>query len=48
MKLTKQSVEEFIAIYKEEFGTDITYTEAEEMGNELITFYQLIIPKNTS
>lgn len=47
MKLSEQSVREFIEIYKAEFGKELNYETAEEMGSELLSFYQLIIPHNS-
>lgn len=47
MKLSQESVREFIGIYKAEFGTELTYETAEEMGSELLSFYQLIMPHNS-
>lgn len=46
MKLSEQSVREFIEIYKTEFGSELTYEEAENKGSELLSFYLLIIPRN--
>lgn len=46
MKLSQESVQEFIHIYKAEYGVELTYEKAEEMGSELLSFYQLIIPNN--
>ena len=46
MKLSEQSVREFIEIYRAEFGTELNHAAAEEMGSELLSFYQLIIPRN--
>lgn len=46
MKLSEQSVREFIEIYKAEFGAELNYEAAEAMGSELLSFYQLIIPRN--
>lgn len=46
MKLSSESVQEFIDIYKAEFGEDLTYDEAENMGSELLSFYQLITPQH--
>lgn len=43
MKLKKESVQDFIAIYKAEFGTELTLDQAEEMATELLSFYQLIL-----
>lgn len=46
MKLSEQSVREFIEIYKAEYGAELSYEVAEEMGSDLLSFYQLIIPRN--
>jgi len=43
MNLSNESIQEFIDLYKQEFGKDITRTEAEEMAMELLSLYQLII-----
>ena len=48
MKLTQESIQEFIDIYRAEFGVELTCEQAEEMGSELLSFYQLIIPRNPS
>ncbi len=45
MKLNPKSVQEFIEIYKKEFGKELTFAEAEEMGQELLSFYSLISKK---
>lgn len=42
MKLPKEAVEEFQQAYKQDFGKEITYAEAEEMGIDLIELYRLI------
>ena len=46
MKLSKESVQEFMDIYKAEFGAEISFEQAEEMGTELLSLYQLIVPRN--
>lgn len=46
MKLSEESIQEFIRIYKAEFGQEITFEQAEEMGSELLSFYQLIASCN--
>jgi len=43
MNLSDESVREFIEIYKQEFGKELSRTEAEEMAKELLSLYQLII-----
>jgi hypothetical protein len=45
MRLSPEAVREFIEIYKKEYGEELTYAEAEEMGANLLTFFMLIIPK---
>ena len=42
MKLPKEAVEEFQQAYKQDFGKEITYAEAEEMGRDLIKLYKVI------
>ncbi len=44
MKLSRESVQEFIDLYKAEYGLELAYSTAEEMGSELLSFYQLSIP----
>lgn len=45
MKLSPETVREFIAIYKAEFGKELTGEEAESMGFELLSFYLSIMPE---
>jgi hypothetical protein len=45
MELTKESIMEFKAIYKAEFGKELTEAEAQEMGEDLLQFYWMILPK---
>lgn len=42
MKLSKEAVEEFQQIYKKEFGKEISYAEAEDMGIRLINLFEVI------
>ena len=47
--LSKKAIEEYKAIYKKEFGKDITDAEAEEQGMRLLRLFQIIykpIPKS--
>lgn len=41
--LSKQAIEEYQKITKEEFGQDITIAEAEEQGTRLLKFFNLLI-----
>jgi len=41
--LSKQAIEEYQKIMKEEFGQDITVTEAEEQGTRLLKFFEILI-----
>lgn len=41
--LSKQATEEYQKIMKEEFGQDITVTEAEDQGTRLLKFFELLI-----
>ena len=40
--LTKEQVEEFRQIWKEEFGEEISYEYAEERGGQLVELMRLI------
>jgi len=47
-RLSQQAIEEYKAIYKKEFGEDITDAEAEEQGMKLLRLFKIIyrpIPK---
>ena len=49
MSLSKQAIDEYKAIYKKEFGQDITDFEAETQGTSLIDLFRIIskpVPKN--
>jgi len=46
MKLSESSIREFMVIYREEFGEELSYEQAEQMGSELLSLYNLIISKN--
>ncbi len=48
MHLTSESVQEFIEIYKAEYGEEITYVQGEEMGTELLGFYSAIRPTHNN
>ena len=41
--LSKQAIEEYQNIMKEEFGQDITVAEAEEQGTRLLKFFEVLI-----
>jgi len=41
--LSKQAIEEYQKIMKEEFGQDITVGEAEEQGTRLVGFFETLI-----
>ena len=42
--LSQEAIQEFIEIYKAEYGEELPYAEAEERAAELLTFYSLILP----
>jgi len=42
MKLSKQAIKEFKEIYQEEFGIDIPYKEANELGLNLLNLFKII------
>lgn len=41
--LSKQAVEEYQKIFKKEYGQNLTYAEAEEQGNRLLKFFEILI-----
>ncbi len=46
--LSKKAIDEFKAIYKKEFGQEISDAEAQEKGMKLLRFFKIIykpIPK---
>lgn len=48
-QLSQQAIEEYKAIYKKEYGKDITDAEADEQGMKLIRLFKIIyrpIPKD--
>lgn len=47
--LSRKAIEEYKAIYKKEFGKEITDSEAEEQGMKLLRLFKIIyrpIPKS--
>jgi hypothetical protein len=49
MRLSKEAINEFKAIYSEEFGEEISEAEAQEMGEKLLFLFKVIyrpIPKD--
>ena len=44
-RLPDKELDEFIAIYEEEFGEEISRKEASEMAFRLLTFYELLARK---
>ncbi len=43
MKLTPEALDEFRAIYRDEFGEEITRDEAQEMGTRLVDLLRLLL-----
>ena len=41
--LSKQAIEEYQKIMREEFGQDISIAEAEEQGTRLVKFFETLI-----
>lgn len=41
--LSKQTVEEFQKIMKQEYGQDLSLAEANEQGTRLVQFFELLI-----
>jgi hypothetical protein len=42
-RLSKQAIKEFKIIYKEEFKEDLTDDEVEEIANQLLRFFGLLV-----
>lgn len=42
-KLSDEQIKEYQRIYKEKYGEDISFEEAEELGMSLVRFMALII-----
>jgi hypothetical protein len=42
MGLSKEAINEFKAIYREEFGEEISNAEAQELGESLISLFKVI------
>ncbi len=45
MQISEEALNDFIAIYKEEFGEDIDRKEATEMAHRLLSLYDLLARK---
>jgi hypothetical protein len=45
-QLSREAVEEFKGIYREEFGRDISDDEASEMGFWLLDFLKILLESN--
>ena len=41
--LSKQAIEEYQKIFKEEYGQELTFAEAEEQGTRLLKFFEILI-----
>jgi len=44
-RISDKDLDEFIAIYKEEYGEDVSRSEASEMASRLVMLYQLLAKK---
>ncbi len=42
--LSRQAIEEFIAIYRSEYGKELPYAEAMKQANSLIRLYKAVLP----
>jgi hypothetical protein len=42
MRLSDKALEEFMAIYAEEFGDAVTHEQASEMAHRVLAFYRLL------
>jgi len=43
MSLSSKTIEDFKRIYKEEFGIELTDSEAQEYANNLVRYFELLI-----
>lgn len=43
MQLTQEAIDEFKAIYKTEFGEDISDAQAREMGTRLLRVFHILL-----
>lgn len=41
--ISQKMIEEFKHIYKEEYGVDLTDSQASEIGNNLVGFFKVLI-----
>ena len=42
MKVTKERIEELRRLYKDAYGKELSYADAEAMGHRLVTLYTLL------
>jgi hypothetical protein len=42
MKVTKERIEELRRLYKDAYGEELSYPDAEAMGHRLVTLYKLL------
>ena len=42
MQLSREAIEEFKAIYQDEYGIALSDTEAQEMGQRLLAIFQIL------
>jgi hypothetical protein len=47
MRITEKVLDEFIAIYREEFREEISRSEASEMASRLLTLYETLAKRAT-
>lgn len=45
MQISDEAVSEFMRIYKEEYGEELSRGEADEMASRLVTLYGLLMKK---
>lgn len=46
MKIPKEAIEEFRDIWKEKYGEEISFKDAEESARDLLEFYMFIFGEN--
>jgi hypothetical protein len=45
MQISDEAVSEFISLYKEEYGEELSRSDASEMASRLVTLYEVLMKK---
>ena len=41
--LSNEAIEEYRKLYKQEYGKEISYSEASEQGNRILNFFEILM-----